>query len=152
MTDEQDETPGGPFDLEAPVWWDPKARDVIMKPRSFEPSLLVLHGPMVVLATDAEVVLSGELDRVSVSFPTKFEIPACDIRHGGDVFRFYFCMPHPKVHEFDPDVVGGITGVLADDGWGGPPELAGVSVPRMMAHTTLHVGKKRMERLQQLLG
>jgi hypothetical protein len=152
MTDEPGAGLRSPFDFEAPVWWDPKAREVIMKPRTFEPSLLVVHGSMALLVTGEAAVLSAEMDRVTISFPGQFGIPACDVRHDGSVFRFYFCMPHPKVFEFDQDTVRSIAKVLDEEGWGGPPELARIPVARMMSHTTLHVGKKRLERLQGLLG
>ena len=140
-----------PFDYEAPVWWDPKAREVIMKPRSFEPSLLVVHGPLMLLVTDGAVAFSGELSRMTVSFPAQFDIPACDVRHDGDVFRFYFCMPHPKVYEFDAAVVRAIAKVLDGEDLE-KPEVARIPIARMMSHTTLHVGKKRMEQLQGMLG
>ena len=141
-----------PFDFEAPVWWDPKAREVIMKPRTFEAALLVVHGPLVVLATPEAAVLSAELSRVAVSYPGRFEIPTCDIRNDGMVFRFYFCMPHPKVVTFEPDITRGIATVLEAQGLPGPPEIHRIPRPRIPSHTTLHVGKKRLERLQRLVG
>lgn len=152
MGDEPGAALRSPFDFEAPVWWDPKAREVIMKPRTFEPSLLVVHGPLLVLVTEEAAVLSADLSRATISFPGQFDIPTCDVRHDGDVFRCYFCMPHPKVDEFDQDVVRSIATVLDGEGLGGPPEIARIPVARMMSHTTLHVGTKRQERLQDLLG
>ena len=140
------------YDFEAPVWWDPKVRRVVLDARSFEPCLLLVRGTTFVLASGREVIGTGDLGRAAFSWPDRLDLPVCDLELDGRVYRLYFCHPHPQARTFDAGTVDGITEVVTRAGGPGGVATRRISVMRMPSYTSLNPGAKRMQAFWALLG
>ncbi|HEY2220618.1 hypothetical protein [Actinomycetospora sp.] len=139
------------YDFEAPVWWDPKVRRIVLDASSFEPCLFLVRDGGFVLAARSGVICSGDLGRARYSWPERIDLPVCDLALGGRVYRIYFCHPHPQAPTFDGDTAGEITEVVTRAGGPGGVATRRISVMRMPSHTSLNPGQKRMQRFRALL-
>jgi hypothetical protein len=140
------------YDFESPVWWDPKVRRVVVDARSFEPCLFLVRDGGFVLASNREVICTGDLARAECAWPEHIELPVCDLAVAGRVYRMYFCHPHPQARAFDGSTADEITAVVTAAGGPGGIATRRISVMRMPSHTSLNPGKKRMQRFRALLA
>lgn len=139
------------YDFESPVWWDPKARRVVLDARSFEPCLVLVRAGELVLASSREVICGGDLGRVGHSWPERIDLPVCDLTVEGRRYRIYFCHPHPQARTFEGSTTDEITEVVTRAGRPGGIATRRISVMRMPSHTSLNPGRKRMQRFSALL-
>jgi hypothetical protein len=142
----------GDYDVESPVWWDPKVRRVVLDASSFEPALFLVRGTTFVLATTAGVVCAGDLDAADYLWPEVAGLPVCDLTVEGRTHRMYFCHPHPRARSFEPATVERITAAVVAAGHPGGVWTRRISVMRMPSHTSLNPGGKRMQRFRALVG
>lgn len=142
----------GDYDLESPVWWDPKVRRVVLDASSFEPCLLLVRGTGLVLASVDGVVCAADLGEVATSWPEVSGLPVCDLALEGRTYRMYFCHPHPRARSFEPSTVEEITARVVAAGHPDGVATRRISVMRMPSHTGLNPGGKRMQRFRALAG
>lgn len=142
----------GGFAFEAPAWWDPKARDAIYRPRAFEPCLVLVEEPAVLVASQQEVVAAGEIARATLGWPHFGDLPVCDLHLDGVTCRLWFCHPHPRAPMFQSATIRSIDTVVGDRAPGGHVGATRLSAQRLPAWSQLHVGKKRLDRLVELVG
>jgi hypothetical protein len=141
----------GDYDLESPVWWDPKVRRVVLDASSFEPSLVLVRDGGLVLAAARGVICAGALSDATYAWPEVAGLPVCDLGLGGRTFRMYFCHPHPRARVLEPATVEEITAAVVAAGHPGGVWTRRVSVMRMPSHTGLNPGGKRMQRFRALV-
>ena len=139
------------YDFESPVWWDPKARRMVLDASTFEPCLLLVRGTTFVLASRREVVGTGDLRMATFSWPERFDLPVCDLELDGRVHRMYFCHPHPQAPDFEGGTTEEITDVVTAAGGPGGIATRRISVMRMPSHTSLNPGGKRMQAFRALV-
>ena len=134
------------FAFEAPIWWDPKIRRSIWDPQTFRLGLLLLRDDTVMVVTTRGVVVVTDLDRLKVSWPGVFDLPMCDLQIGEDVYRLYFCSPHPRGPQFHARVPTAVAAVLETrDGVRVRLQTARTPAARWPSQLTEPMGRKRME-------
>lgn len=136
---------GPDFDLEAPIWWDPKARRSIYDPHTFRLGLLLLRGDVVTVATVRGVVCSAHLVELRASWPGVFDLPMCDLTVAGHLYRIYFCAPHPRSPQFHARIPPAVTAVLEASGRAGRLATAAMPAARWPSQLTEPMGRRRME-------
>lgn len=144
-------SPAAPdFDFEAPIWWDPKVRRSIWDPRTFRLGLLLVGEDRVRVVTARGVVCSARVGDLRTAWPGTFDLPVCDLTVGGEVYRIYFCAPHPRSPQFHARVPTAVAAVLgAIDG--STVQLASSRTPaaRWPSQLTEPMGRKRMEEFRR---
>lgn len=141
------------YAFESPVWWDPKSRGVIMKPRTFLPCMLLVEKADALVVGEHDVVCRVPVAQAGFEWPEMFDLPVCDLHPGSagsPPFRLYFVRPHPRCPDMERETVANVAAVLGAHGLG-PMEISRISVQRLSTHANLHSAGKRMQRFREMV-
>lgn len=143
---------GAVFDLEAPVWWDPKVRRSIWDHTTFRLGMLLVDDDLVTVVTVRGIICAVRRDELRIEWPEVFELPMCDLLVGEERHRIYFCAPHPRAATFHARIPPAIAAVLETRGRE-RVRLAAARTPaaRWPSQLTEPMGRKRMAAFRLLV-